>query len=91
MLGRAQYTPASAGGQSTASEREGAAGQRTGLDYIASPLVVLAGPRINGTIVQWGGGNYNLIFVVTPAFFLLAILCMLGVTRGEARGDDSTG
>jgi hypothetical protein len=34
---------------------------------------------------RWGGGDYNLIFVVTPAFFLLAILCMLGVTKGEAK------
>jgi MFS family permease len=60
-------------------------GTYTGLYYIASQLAAVAGPTINGYIVEWGGGDYNLIFVVTPAFFLLAILCMLGVTKGEAK------
>lgn len=59
-------------------------GTYTGFYYLASQLAAVAGPTINGFIVQWGGGDYNLIFLVTPAFFLLAILCMLGVTRGEA-------
>jgi MFS family permease len=57
----------------------------TGLYYIASQLASVAGPTINGYIVEWGGGDYNLIFVATPAFYALAILCMLGVTRGEAK------
>ena len=65
-------------------------GTYTGLYYIASQLAAVAGPTINGYIVEWGGGDYNLIFVVTPAFFLLAILCMLGVTKGEAKENDST-
>ncbi len=60
-------------------------GTYTGLYYIASQLAAVAGPMINGYIVEWGGGDYNLIFVVTPAFFALAILCMLGVTKGEAK------
>jgi MFS family permease len=60
-------------------------GAYTGFYYIASQLAAVAGPMINGYIVEWGGGDYNLIFIVTPFFFLLAILCMLGVTRGEAR------
>ena len=60
-------------------------GAYTGFYYIASQLAAVAGPTINGYIVEWGGGDYNLIFIVTPVFFLLAILCMLGVTRGEAR------
>jgi MFS family permease len=57
----------------------------TGLYYVASQLAAVAGPTINGYIVEWGGGDYNLIFLATPAFFLLAVLCMLGVTRGEAK------
>ena len=65
-------------------------GTYTGLYYIASQLAAVAGPTINGYIVEWGGGDYNLIFVVTPAFFVLAILCMLGVTRGEAKETEST-
>jgi maltose/moltooligosaccharide transporter len=60
-------------------------GTYTGLYYIASQLAAVVGPIVNGYIVEWGGGDYNLIFVVTPAFFLLAILCMLGVTKGEAK------
>jgi MFS family permease len=60
-------------------------GVYTGLYYIASQLAAVAGPTINGYTVEWGGGDCNLIFVVTPAFFALAILCMLGVTRGEAK------
>jgi len=60
-------------------------GAYTGFYYIASQLAAVAGPTINGYIVEWGGGDYSLIFIVTPVFFLLAILCMLGVTRGEAR------
>jgi len=60
-------------------------GTYTGLYYIASQLAAVAGPTINGYIVEWGGGDYNLIFVVAPAFFVLAILCMLGVTQGEAK------
>jgi MFS family permease len=65
-------------------------GTYTGLYYIASQLAAVAGPTINGYIVEWGGGDYNLIFVVTPAFFVLAILCMLGVTKGEAKENKST-
>jgi maltose/moltooligosaccharide transporter len=60
-------------------------GTYTGLYYIASQLAAVAGPTINGYIVEWGGGNYNLIFLVTPIFFVFAILCMWQVTRGEAR------
>ena len=60
-------------------------GTYTGLYYIASQLAAFVGPTVNGYIVQWGGNDYNLIFLVTPAFFLLAILCMLNVTQGEAK------
>lgn len=57
----------------------------TGMYYLASQLAAIIGPTVNGYIVEWGGNDYNLIFLATPAFFLLAILCMLGVTRGEAK------
>lgn len=60
-------------------------GTYTGLYYIASQLAAVVGPIVNGYIVKWGGGDYNLIFLATPVFFLLAVFCMLGVTRGEAR------
>ncbi|MBN1976220.1 MAG: SLC45 family MFS transporter [Anaerolineae bacterium] len=60
-------------------------GTYTGMYYIASQLAAVVGPIVNGYIVKLGGGDYNLIFLATPAFFALAILCMLGVTKGEAR------
>lgn len=60
-------------------------GTYTGLYYIASQLAAVAGPIINGYIVKWGGGDYNLIFLATPAFFFLAVLCMWRVTKGEAK------
>jgi MFS family permease len=66
-------------------------GTYTGLYYIASQLAAVVGPSVNGYIVEWGGGDYNLIFVATPAFFLLAILCMLGVTKGEAKPRAASG
>ena len=60
-------------------------GTYTGLYYIASQLAAVVGPILNGHIVEWFGNDYNLIFVVTPLFFLFAILCMLQVTKGEAK------
>lgn len=42
-----------------------------------------------GTSVMWALYNSCVpIFLQagTPAFFVLAILCMLGVTKGEAKG-----
>jgi len=36
-------------------------------------------------VIDLTGNNYNMIFLVTPGFFVLAILCMLGVTKGEAK------
>lgn len=60
-------------------------GTYTGLYYIASQLAAIIGPILNGHIVEWFGNNYNLIFVVTPLFFLFAILCMSQVTKGEAK------
>ncbi|MBN1814625.1 MAG: SLC45 family MFS transporter [Anaerolineae bacterium] len=60
-------------------------GTYTGMYYIASQLAAVVGPIVNGYIVKLGGGDYNLIFLATPAFFVLAILCMMGVTKGEAK------
>jgi len=62
-------------------------GTYTGLYYIASQLAAIVGPILNGHIVEWFGNDYNLIFVVTPLFFLFAILCMLQVTKGEAKSE----
>ena len=64
-------------------------GTYTGLYYIASQLAAIAGPTFNGYIVEWFGGDYNLIFIVTPAFFLLAISVHAG--RDTGGGESSLG
>jgi MFS family permease len=60
-------------------------GTYTGLYYVAGTSAAVVGPILNGWIIDFTGRNYNMIFLVAPTFFVLAILCMLGVTRGEAR------
>jgi MFS family permease len=59
-------------------------GTYTGLYYLFSTLAAIAGPNINGWIVQLTGLNYNLIMLVAPFFMLVALLLMAGVRRGEA-------
>ncbi len=60
-------------------------GTYTGLYYISGTSAAIAGPILNGWIIDATGKNYNTIFWVAPAFFLVAIGCMWFVTRGEAR------
>jgi len=59
-------------------------GTYTGLYYLFSTLAAIAGPNINGWIVQLSGSNYNLIMLVAPVFMLVALVLMSGVRRGEA-------
>jgi hypothetical protein len=47
-------------------------------------LAAIVSPILNGWLVDATGKNYNTIFWVAPAFMLVAIVCMLFVTRGEA-------
>jgi MFS family permease len=68
------------------SPSEETLGTYTGLYYIAGTLAAVVGPILNGWVIDMAGGNYNMIFIVCPVFFALAILCMLGVTKGEAKG-----
>lgn len=67
------------------SPSETVLGTYTGLYYLAGTLAAVVGPILNGWIVELADFNYNMIFVVAPAFFALAILCMLAVTKGEAK------
>jgi MFS family permease len=67
------------------SPSEDVLGTYTGLYYIAGTLAAVVGPILNGWVIDLTGRNYNMIFLVTPAFFVLAILCMLGVNKGEAK------
>ena len=59
-------------------------GTFTGMYYFASQSAEIFGPLLNGAIIDLTGRNYSMIFLVTPAFFVLAIICMAFVTRGEA-------
>ena len=60
-------------------------GTYTGLYYLFSTLAAIAGPNINGWIIQLTGNNYNLVMVIGPIFMVVALVMMLGVRRGEAQ------
>ena len=60
-------------------------GTCTGLYYIAITSAAIAGPILNGWIIDLTGKNYNSIFLVAPVFMVLAMVCMWFVTRGEAK------
>ncbi|MEW5829684.1 MAG: SLC45 family MFS transporter [Chloroflexota bacterium] len=64
-------------------------GTYTGLYYLFSTLAAIAGPNINGWIVQLTGSNYNNVMLVAPVFMALAFILMAGVRRGEAKLADS--
>jgi MFS family permease len=59
-------------------------GTYTGLYYLFSTLSAIAGPNVNGWIVQLTGKNYNNVMIVAPVFMVVALVMMLGVRRGEA-------
>ena len=59
-------------------------GTYTGLYYLFSTLAAIAGPILNGLIVQTTGLNYNAVMIVAPLFLLVAFGLMIGVRRGEA-------
>lgn len=59
-------------------------GTFTGLYYLFSTLSAIAGPNVNGWLVQLTGNNYNNIMIVAPIFMVIALALMLGVKRGEA-------
>ncbi|OGO30020.1 MAG: hypothetical protein A2Z16_01715 [Chloroflexi bacterium RBG_16_54_18] len=60
-------------------------GTYTGLYYLASTLAAIAGPNINGWIVQLTGSNYGNIMLAAPLFMVVAFVLMVGVKRGEAQ------
>jgi len=63
-------------------------GTYTGLYYLASQVGAAFAPLLLGAIVDLFGGNYRTIFLSGPAFFLLGLLAMVMVTRGEAHPSD---
>jgi len=69
------------------STSENVLGTYTGLYYVAGTLAAVVGPILNDWVIDATGQNYNMIFLVTPGFFVLAIICMLSVTQGEAKSE----
>jgi len=60
-------------------------GTFTGLYYLFSTLSAIAGPNLNGLAIQLTNGNYNIIMAIAPVFFVIALVMMFGVKRGEAQ------
>jgi Na+/melibiose symporter-like transporter len=60
-------------------------GTYTGLYYLFSTLAAIAGPNVNGWIIQLTGNNYNSVMVVGPIFMACALALIWGVRRGEAK------
>jgi maltose/moltooligosaccharide transporter len=60
-------------------------GTFTGLYYLFSTLAAIAGPNVNGLIIQATGNNYGSIMWVAPIFMITALVLMWGVRRGEAK------
>lgn len=60
-------------------------GTYTGLYYLFSTLAAIAGPNVNGWVIELTRDNYNTIMLVAPIFMIMALLLMLGVRRGEAK------
>jgi len=64
-------------------------GTYTGLYYLFQGLSAIAGPNINGWVIELTGRQYNAIMVVAPLFLVAALLMMMGVRRGEAVKPDA--
>ncbi|MBC8330863.1 MAG: MFS transporter, partial [Anaerolineae bacterium] len=60
-------------------------GTFTGLYYLFSTMAAIAGPNINGWIIQLSNKNYNSVMLVAPLFMIGALILMWGVRRGEAK------
>ena len=59
-------------------------GTYTGLYYLFSTLAAIAGPNINGLIIQFSGKDYSTTMIAAPIFMVLAFIMMIGVRRGES-------
>lgn len=65
-------------------------GTYTGLYYLASQIGAAFAPLMMGSIIDLFGSNFRTIFLSGPAFFLLGLLAMMLVTRGEAQPTPET-
>ena len=58
-------------------------GTYTGLYYLFSTAAAIAGPNVNGWVVQLSGKNYNTVLLFAPVFMIAASVLLLSVKRGE--------
>ena len=58
-------------------------GTYTGLYYLFSTAAAIAGPNINGWVVQLSGRNYNTVLLFAPVWMIVASMLLLKVKRGE--------
>lgn len=66
------------------SDSDANIGTFTGLYYLASQAAAIAGPILNGFLIE-RYENYGLVLLMPVIFFFLAAGSMQGVTRGEAK------
>ena len=59
-------------------------GTYTGLYYLASQVGAAFAPLMMGSIIDLFGSNFRTIFLSGPAFFVLALIAMTRVPRGDA-------
>ena len=59
-------------------------GTYTGLYYLFSTFAAIAGPNINGWVIQLSGKDFRTTMIAAPIFMILAFIMMLGVRRGES-------
>jgi len=59
-------------------------GTYTGLYYLFATLAAILGPIVYGLIIQFSGGAYSLLMLISPIFLALALVSISGVTKGEA-------
>ncbi len=60
-------------------------GTFTGLYYLFSTLAAILGPILYGYIIEFSGGKYDLLMIISPIFLLGALISISGVTRGEIK------
>lgn len=68
------------------SDDERLLGTYTGLYYLASQVGAALAPLMMGAVIDLFGSDFRTIFLSGPAFFVLGLVAMTLVTRGEARG-----
>lgn len=60
-------------------------GTYTGIGGMSTTLGFILGPVLGGALVEATGTNYNNIWVIQPIVYVIAILLMTQVTKGEMR------